>query len=513
MYIRFQRLFSIAGSLLTIIMITTSCQDDATSGILFISASRSGVFEVYRIVSEQPLQYESEIIGEYNEPLHLKPAQYLILSDCSSQNVTIRADKSLNLVAHTIVFTPPTEPNPDDIFSIQCERYASTESRQHLNGRFEINMLSGHNEILVGMVPFTPNPEIMANTGKAQIIEYKISSIMVEGFDQMRPGTRYFVSPQNQLVSITQNQEFGSRQFLLPGDYQLEVNGTSMLTKLAPGENQVVTPSFVKIATGDADLSLSPQIRGIPAYAEINDSHHIELNHTYPVLPSKAKVSLSDSSEEQFVSLEPNKLTTIEARSVLVRSSCSPWDWTCIGRTQIYLFIGDEQSPSAQGITDVPLFFFSDDAWVSLQGTKDIRIKIPQKHKYQEFETGFAEIIPHQKVRSTYYTDLARIETHAPNQKGQSLDLSLNSRETYLLIAGRYTLGVYVTSNKPDGDRLASQKAIKVKPYKTTEVSFASFTLDRKAAHSGTPHTTPEPTSEPKDYAIYPEQVIPNTFF
>ncbi len=488
-----------------------ACSSRYKQGHLFVEATNPGNFEVYKIESEIPLQFTSEIIGHFNEELALDPGHYLILADCSSENIIVKPNNQIHLVAHTINFNTPTPPSQDDLFSIQCDRHASTQSRQFHAGKYSLNVLAGSRDLLVGMVPFTPDTATMQGRDKPAILTYELAAIMVSAYPDMMPGTRYFVSPVNDLMAITQNQEFGSKQFLLPGDYTVEVNGTSITTRIEAKKEEIITPSFVVISTDKTSLHLGSQIKGVPVYAEINNHHHIELDHIYPTLPGSATLSLSDSTEVINIALEPGKLTESKVRSLIVHSECSPWDWTCIGRTEIFIFIGDSMSPTATGVTDMPLMFFSNDAWVSLQGSKDIKIRVPEDQYSHEFFTGTLKVRPIPTHRNGSYTDLARIESDSKRMTGQSLDLSLRHEEELLLIEGTYNLGLYETPLNTDLDRKKTVRPFRIANDTTTTLSFPAYTTDSSGIkNSG---TSAETDDDKKSRNISVHQLIPISLF
>ncbi len=448
---------------------------------IIVQAPNAGSFEIYRIESEEPLQFVSEQIGQFNQSLDLIPGQYLILADCSYETIVLRPKEVRSLIAHQVLFNPPVAPGPDDSFSIQCNRFVKTKSRQHLHNRYSLNILHGTRDLLVGMVPLRVQFPDLGATPKPQVLSYKLSGLKVEAFPDMKPKTSYFVSPTDGLLSITENQEFGRWQFLLAGHYRVEVNGTRMDIDLTEGQQNVIEPAFLRISVSDkVDLHASSSILGTPLFVELNEGHWLDLNETYPVLPGEASLKLNGSHQEHKILLTEKALNEKKVRSVLIDLDCSPWDWSCLGSREIFLYQKDTAYPFAEGISDVPLLFFEEDAWVSVQGSRDIRYKIPESSQDTELKVGFVKFIPKHSYRVGQITDLSRVETSGLPLAGNSLDLPVDDPTLMPLIVGRYHLTQYHSLASADWERRPHRVSFSVQSKETSEIPYPVFVSEKK---------------------------------
>ncbi len=458
----------------------TSCKMKEQAGELLVRAPNPGHYEIYRIESEDPLQFISEQVGSFNEALKLPAGHYLILADCSFENVILRPNESRSLIAHQVIFNPPVVPDPADSFSIQCNRFSKTKSRQQFSNRYSLNVLHGTRDLLVGMVPMQIKFDEVTDHKSPQVLTYKLSGMRVTSYAGMKPKTSYFISPVNGLLSVTETQEFGHWQFLLAGQYRLEVNGTSLDIDLKEGQQHEVRPAFLKIGVSEnVNLNTSSNILGTPSYVELNQGHWLDLNEVYPVLPGMATLKMNGSLKEHTVDLVEDVTTEKKVRSVLVDLDCSPWDWSCLGSKDIYLYETDKSYPFAQGITDVPLLFFEDDAWVSLQGSRDIRMKLTQQQD-STFKVGRVRLIPKQFHRHGQITDLSRIEASGFPSVGRSLDLPVEDETELPLIVGRYYLAQYNAIATNDWERRSNRIPIQVTTSDTLEVPFTVFVSEKK---------------------------------
>ncbi|MBF0440341.1 MAG: hypothetical protein HQK54_00390 [Oligoflexales bacterium] len=457
------------------------CTNNESFGYLNVTSKKDGIYEIYRIDSESPLQFVSEQIGYFNKKVELIPGAYLVLADCSSETVIIHPRTLKKLTAHQLTFLPPISPSNDDKFSIQCNRYSKTMFRQNLTNRYSFNILEGKRELLVGMVPWEVDFSKISSTEEVKELTYKLAAIQVINYENMPPKTSYFVSPLGGLISVTEPQEFGNWQLLLPGTYIVEVNGTKLNVKLEEGETRSISPAFLKTSTPpNVKYELSSQIVGTPLYLELNQYHWLDLNETYPALPGIANLRLNGSSNSIAVELEEDELFNLNVYSVQVNDDCSPWEWSCLGGRQIFLYEKDSAYPFSESVTDIPILFFNRDAWIGIQGSKDIRYKIDTTNASQTYKIGKAKFIPTPILRPGHVTDLARVEAITSFTTGHTLDIRLDEETVLPLISGDYAFAQYVSSLSNEQERQRTRQKINIKPGKTTILPFSVFVTEKK---------------------------------
>jgi hypothetical protein len=464
-----------------LVTLLQSCRLEEVTGEVLVRAPNPGTYEIYRIESEEPLQFISEQVGQYNQPLRLVPGRYLILADCSYEILTVLPNVTQSLVAHQVLFNPPVAPAAEDNFSIQCNRFTKTKSRQHLHNRYALNILHGTRDLLVGMIPMSIDFSKVNDTANPQILSYNLSGIKIAAYEGMKPATSFFVSPADGLLSITETQRFGHWQFLLKGRYRVEVNGTRLEVDLAEGQQYEFRPAFLRVSSSDnVNIQASSNITGTPSFVELNAGHWLDLNETYPVLPGEASIKLNGSLHEQKVTLVEGELTERKARSVLVDLDCSAWDWSCLGSREIFLYEGDKAYHFAEGTSDVPILFFEDDVWLSIQGSRDIRYKIPPNSQDTTLKVGFLKLVPRQLHRPGQITDLSRIEAAGAPLTGHSLDLPVEGEVVMPLVVGRYYLTQYTALATADWDRRTNRLPISIGAQDTVEVPYYVYVTEKK---------------------------------
>ncbi len=454
---------------------------------------QGGLYEIYRIESDNPLQLVSEHVGRFNEDIKLASGRYLVLADCSSQSVHVYAGQKTDLLAHQVNFLPSASPEDHDRFSIQCERAEKTRSRQFFSNRFSLSMIGDSHDILVGMVPLGLDFESMDSQQKPVKgpRSFLLSALKVDAPSDAAADLKYFVSPTTDLVSVTEHQSFGHWMYLLPGNYEVEVNGTKMKVSLAEGERRIIKPAFLKVTTNEkVDLDLSSQIRGTPLFVEVNDGHWFNLNEQYAVLPGSTRLRLSGSNQPLAIELKEGEILDLRARSVRVDQGCSPWEWNCLGDLEVHLYQPGQPFSISKSVTDVPLLFFEQDVQLGVEGSRNIRRRIPKGSSDLEINLGYLEIIPRPVYVKGQITDLLRVEAQDSELTGVTLDINLERPTRMPLVTGQYQLAQYVMSTATEGDRRRSSQAVRITKDQTVTISVQVFISEKKLAGSAKKSTT-----------------------
>ena len=457
-----------------------SCRTKADSGFIEISAPQDGVYEIYKVASREPLQFVAEQVGYFNKKVELAPGNYLILADCSSRTVIVNPGSTKKLTAHRIEFIPPFVPASGDKFSIQCNRFSPTKSRQQFTNRYSLNVLHGKRELLVGMVPWQVDFTTTDVPITSKVIKLKLTAVQVASFEGMDLKTNYYISPSNGLISVTESQDFGHWQLLLPGTYTVEANGTKVEISLKEEEKKIISPAFIRVNTpANTPLYLSSQITGSPLFVELNNHHWLDFNKTYPLLPGPIVLRLNGSTDIKRIDLKENELYSLQTRSVQVNSDCSPWEWQCLGSRNVYLYESGGLSPFTVSVTDVPILFFEKDVWIGIQGARDIRYLASPNTPI--LQLGKIRFLPKMVLGGGQVTDLARVESTGTQMVGNTLDLQLDQPTIMRLIEGTYNFGQYISMlGLEPGERRRISKIVKVQKDKTVDMPFLVLVTEKK---------------------------------
>lgn len=451
------------------------CESPPIPGFLHIQSNTAGQYEIYKFENEDTMQLVSESTGIFNESVALGPGSYLILADCSSETVIIYPNQTKKLTAHTVQFSPPLEPQVTDSFSIQCSRNDNTRSRQHISNRYEFTLLHGKRDMLVGLVPLSINFNELGAEDTSRTLSYDLAALQVAAPEKDTKQSSYFVSPKNELISVTKSQELGKWEFILPGDYVIELNGTKMSVSIKAHETRIIHPASLIVETRpDVSLEEAAQIKGSPQLVEINSGHWLNFNELYPILPGNQVVQLSGSTRKIPFEVAESESKVFKTKAVKVEQGCSPWEWNCLGRRDVILYLEKMAYPFVESVTDIPVLYIDDgsDVWVGVGGSRDIRYKIPSKSHYKMLKVGYVNFVPEPEHRPGQLTDLIRVESINLPFEGVSLDLNLETSTRMPLVSGWYHLAHYVSLTSSEGERRKSKRGIKVIPGETLEVRF-----------------------------------------
>lgn len=583
-----------------LLILLAACDRKPEAGFLRVDAPAGGSFEIYRIANESPLQFISEQAGRFGEELSLTPGSYLVLADCSSEQVIIYPGQHEQLAVHRIEFVPPHAPGAEDSFSIQCSRSDKTRSRQLIEGRYELNMFAGKRDLLVGMVPMhvdlsafakapteedtdvvepielaksvkpeieqeaerraaqitgsavfppqapldpiatdglgdepktEPNPLASAQSIDARALvaadvrrananeataKHRLSALQVADFEGNKDDVSFFVSPVDELISVTKYQRFGHWEFLLPGHYALEVNGTRMQVDLKEGEERIIKPALLKVSTSSAvDLDTPAKIKGSPWLVEINAGHWLNFNEIYPILPGLAQVGISGSSQTVEINPEEGQTVELSARSITVDLGCATEDLSCKGERDISVSLAGEPYPFVESVSDIPVLFIDEGTpvFVGVGGSRDISYEVPATVHDKTLQVGYAKLVPVPQHRPGQQTDFTRVDATGAPFAGHTLDIILEKPTLMPLIAGAYQLTHYVSGTAPDSGRQSHNFNFRVEPGKTVTLEFPVFLSEKKyAAWKKAHHYKGDPDAKPSNTGLY-RRPLPTRLF
>lgn len=471
-------------SFLLFFTLPISCKKSG-SGSLLVHSLKSGEYEVYKILGDSSLQFVSNKIGQLNEQLELHTGNYLVLGDCSYQIAMIHSGKTTELIAHSLTFVPPIPSEAGDLFSIQCNRYPQTHPPQQIRQRFELNVFPGMIDMLVGMKPLKLNLGL-DEFKTPQNLTFDLAALRVSPVTRSFPveAPPYFISPSEGQLAITQPQEFGKWQFLMPGHYTVTVNGTQREVDLKEKESISLDPSYIKFeCSSNIDMDRYQAIKGEPYTAELNDKRAFTVNTVYPLISETVNFRLDGATKAEILTLQAQTLTTVILRSVEVSLNCGPWEWECLGKRDISLFETNSPYPFLHGSTDLPILFSKDEVQIEIEGAQSLRYKIPKGKRDSVFETGQLLLKPKVMFKPGQLSLLMRVEGDNLNVLGQSYDIPYIRDTRMHLITGAYSLShFYVTGahTQTGGTQLSSRIQVGIKKGEVKEISFDYYLPEDK---------------------------------
>ncbi len=469
----------------------SGCIEQKEIGFLEVHSSSptQNEFEILFVSKQEPLEIKSETPGLYNKKIPLKSGEYNILSDCSSERVVIKPGIVTELSTKRINFKAPDtsfleQKKVHKKFSIQCDRRSYLKSKLSYNNKFELFLFEGDWDLLVGLNPvkISITRENMQNSEAVEIPLGALQIKLEENKFEHENKTSFISSDKGEL-SIIESLDPHQVLFLLPGEHQVELNGTTMVVDIESLKVREVTPAYLKVSTDESlNLNLSSMIHGTPNLLEMNHGHWLFLNQIYPVLPSQSQLYLSEALEGIGIHPKEGETLEIPVHSILIDLGCAPYHWNCLGSKEIRLYRTNSPTPFVKGTTDVPLLYFVDEKpiYLGIEGSRDIRFEVNSKERNFYRRLSFLKVIPEPQLNSSHISDLLRVEAdHAPIT-GVTLDLPLDEDSLVPVIAGSYSLVHYFSTGYVEGNRSKKMNSFFLKEGETREVKVPTYLSEKK---------------------------------
>lgn len=445
---------------LLLLFMLNACVPSLHDGKLLVTAPHAATYEIFRVMSSDPLRFVAEQTASFNVPAVLAPARYLLLGDCSHTFVTIKASTTTHLQAYHLVFKPPHPIETNATFSLQCQRFTTTSSRQHLHNKFALLLLTPHKKLLVGTTPLNVS---FHSTMRRQ---FTLAALQVTSAPL---NMRFFVYSQHSLLSATDSQRSGRWLYLLPGEYVVEFNGMRTAVKLQQGEEKIIHPAVLYVATPP------PATR---ATAHINSNKVVPFNEALPLPAGKVTLHLMPNSQPLHLTLRSGARTVIKARSLQVASTCHTRD-VC-SNTTVSLYRNKADTPFL--LTAAREIFFTGKAVrVGIEGTPRLTRLLPDDQQQVKLQLGKLQLTPRIINSTSKFSDLLRIEAAAIPLQGHSDDLNLTKPSELQLLPGRYRLSHYISSTNPAKPRRKRSTTFTIHPQRTHKLAVTVFKLKRMA--------------------------------
>jgi len=451
-----------------LLVVISSCHSKNEQGYVIIKSQGEEIpLEIYQIKQENPLQLTSEVIIHSNKKVAFTPGTYLVLADCSHEQIIVRPNEITEVNLTNMTFVPPLEPTPGDYFSIQCNRHDTGLFRQTIVDRFRLNVLGNAKSALISMSPtLLPKADPNSNT------EIPLSAVRVKS--KPEKDSIYFVSSTDEKQAVTKGVKFGAWQYLMPGAYDISVNGTTQSIKLAAGEMLTLETGYLEIlAPEEIEIERIAKVRGYPFQIRLGHDHFLALNEKYPMLSGPIQIHFDSSNIITHEEIKVNEVKTLRLRSVEIDFGCEKVDPKCSGRGEIMLYMGNEHFPFLESVSDIPVLFYGDHVKVGISGSRDIRYGLAPGQKSTYLKTGKVTLKPNIINKSQSVTDLVRFEAAGSPSVGFTLDILPTWKPfTMNFIAGRYRFVQSSSKYGSDGERSIKSQTYLIQPNSHIEIEF-----------------------------------------
>ena len=443
-------------------LLCLSCVEADDNGTLLVTGPGTTEFTIFRVMAKEPLSLLAEQAGHLNKPIPLPAGDYLLFADCSYSFVTIKPAIVTELPTYSIIFRPPHRPQGK--FAVQCPRFSQTNSRQQFSNKFEFQLLSRRQKLLVAALSLTA----IFREGQHSL-SYTLAALRVARPPSIKTNERFFVSPQDSLLSVSSSQVLGEWLYLLPGNYVVEFNGKSQTISLIAGQELVITPALLEISSTKAVPSHPPTIDG---------NRVIPVNEPFATLAGSIALTLSANARPLSILLDRTTPTTITARSLQIASNCARNDYACRHINKVYLYQKDESVPFLITTSDRRVLFARQGVRVAIEGSEQLSQRLADNQRDTVLSLGTVRLTTNIVNHPNRFTNLIRLEAVATSFSGQSLDL--NRVQQLQLLAGNYQLAHYTSPLNPEGRREKHSKPLVVTAGQTHDLTLNILRLADK---------------------------------
>jgi len=294
--------------------------------------------------------------------------------------------------------------------------------------------------------------------------------------DKKLKKSHYFILSQGKEPKTSLSQELNQWSFLVPGDYELEINGTKKKVKLSEGQGQSFTVGFLK-PRKSSQLKQNDIIQkwGHPLSLYLDGSHMIFFGEKLPVFPGDYSLNFSRSSEKKSFIVKPGEVTEVNYNTVFVKSGCQSKKDRCLQQKEVLLYNKEDKTPFLEGHADIALPYFTDSVGVEFKSSRHLKYWLSENKKSQVIKMANLTLKPTYIFNPDFTTELVRLEAENTHITGFSQDIPYNRTTTMDLVSGRYNLVSYLKSKKDGEKRSRVYHKVRLSPYQKREKVFPFY--------------------------------------
>lgn len=389
----------------------------------------------------------------------MPPGTYLIANDCTSYVFTLNPNeqKHIRLNTFQIKFfenqdyqVPLINAEDTHNVDVQCTNVVINKKNSFSN-KTEFDILPGKNQIKLAGI------NILFESGENEEKNFFIELSSLKLISPLeKDTTQFFLRPTMQNLDDTSQLNAGevNRSFwLVPGKYDLEINGTTSSVQIDAKQNKNILLGSIRIVPPKNFLSddrSNSSARSFFAY--INKKVLFIFEKNYALFPGRYSINLENSDMEQEIEVIENSFLKIQTYGAQINPPPCPEAESkkCNFSQKVFLHLKDQPYVFAKVPLGVPFLVLQGEYQYSIEGVDGIlKNLIISAYYIQTEHVGKLKIKWKLQVSSNNLeTRKIFIAAECCGVFGKSEDLNFYKPRELVLPVGNYNLSYFVRQEK-----------------------------------------------------------------
>lgn len=392
----------------------------------------------------------------------MQPGSYLAVNECTSYAFNLNKNDVKHIYINNfklkfleIVSDVPQMQQDEQInahaVNVQCINPITGEKVTFSNKQ-EFDILPGKNQITVSgtNVKFS----FLENEQKDFFIS--LSPLVILSPIE-NDTTQYFIKSVSDTSNNTNNTlyagELNQSTWLIPGKYEVEINGTTTSVDLQSNQEIKLSLGYVRI-TKPKDFLINGKSKSSlqPIFAYMNKKILFSLDKDYAIFPGKYSISLENSEMEKEIEVLPNSYLNIPTFVAQINppECLTEKQQSCTYSQKGMIYSKDQPYPIAKVLLGKPFLVLQGEYQYSVEGVDTItKALYISDHGIKSVQTGKVKIKWKLEIsEDNIETRKIYLESRCCNLSGKSKDLDTYRPRELLLPEGDYNLSYVIKKNK-----------------------------------------------------------------
>lgn len=446
------------------ILFFTSCEnhiEGVQEGFLYLEGPENKEVILYRSSLDEASKKKLVPLKKLktNTKILLPSGAYLLANECSSYEFERSAKNEVHITlnqlqVHLFEKKPNEKLEKNQVINSLCYNAVSNRDSTYTD-KTEFDLLPGKNWIAIAGKTFWYQLE----PNKTENLSLDLSSISLQTTlpsQNVNFFLRLWDEKKEELKKIITSVPVNGTVWVYPGQYQVEVNGTTRQVSVAQNSALKLDLGVIRIETPkNFPMDERLKLGGQPISAFINDKVLLRLNTDYHVIPGQYTLNLDGSEIEKKITVKENEMLLVRTFGAQIAPpDCTQKD-ACKTAPRVTIHM-DKQPFTLMAIpAGLPFLVFDENYQYSVEGVrglfKSLQVSADSVHKER---LGKIKIKWEEKLTTSLArTNFVRVEAKGVSLFGKSVDLNFFKPSELFLPDGEYVLTYFVGDQSLVGNK------------------------------------------------------------